>query len=136
MINHDAIRLLNWYFQQPDIFKKNEDIFSNAPEIIIAPSHKPHPIFNSQVQTVFQRPFSPDETRIDHQIAIHIDRTDTYMELKNHPIIDAYRAYFNCPDSEYYEILDTIFWRLGAMLDEEGLEESPAEWLHSHGLNH
>ena len=132
MINHDAIRLLDWYFQQPDILTTDEAIFSNAPEIIIAPSHKPHPVFNDQVYLVFQRPFTPDETEIDHQIAIHIDRTDTYMVLRQHPIIEAFRTHYDCPDSEYYEILDILFWRLGAMLDADGLALSPAEFLREH----
>lgn len=132
MINQDAIRLLDWYFQQPDILKADEAIYSDAPEIIIEPSAKPHPIFNDQINLVFQRPFTPDETEWDHQIAIHIDRTDTYMVLLQHPIIDAFRTHFNCPDIEYYEILDIIFWRLGTLLDAEGLELSPAEFLREH----
>lgn len=133
MIYVDAIRLLDWYFQQPDILTKDQDIFNNAPEKIIAPSAKPHPFFNDQVNLVFQRPFTSDETEIDHQIAIHIDRTDTYMVLRQHPILEAFRSHFNCPDLEYYEILDLVFWRLGTMLDADGLESSPAEFLQEHG---
>ena len=135
MINHNAIRLLDWYFQQPDILSKDKDVFSNAPEVINAPDHKPDPIFNSQVGLVFQRRFSPEETWIDHQIAVYIDRTDTYLKLKNHPIVNAFRVCFDCPDSEYYEILDVIFWRLGGLLDAEGLEQSPEEFLQEHGID-
>ena len=133
MINHDAIRLLDWYFQQPGILTSDEAVFSSAPEKIIAPSAKPHPFFNDQVNLVFQRPFTSDETEIDHQIAIHIDRTDTYMVLRQHPILEAFRSHFNCPDLEDYEILDLVFWRLGTMLDADGLESSPAEFLQEHG---
>lgn len=132
MINQDAIRLLEWYFQQPDILTKDKAVFANAPEIIHKPDHKPHPIINSQAQLAFQRPFSPDESATDHMIAAYIDRTDTYMVLRDHPVIQAFRVYFDCPDSEYYEILDIIFWRLGAMLDADGLELSPAEFLQEH----
>ena len=103
MINQDAIRLLDWHFQ-PDILKADEAVYSDAPEIIIAPSAKPHPIFNDQINLVFQRPFTPDETEWD----------------------------YNCPDIEYYDILDIIFWRLGTLLDAEGLELSPAEFLREH----
>ena len=134
MINHDAIRLLDWYFQQHDIFTSDEAVFSKAPKTIIAPSHKLHPIFDSLVELVFQRPFTPGETETDHQIEVHTDRTDTYMELRDHPIINAFRTHFNRPDFEYYEILDLIFWRLGAMLDAEGLEQTPAEFLQEHGV--
>ena len=34
-----------------------------------------------------------------------------------------------CPDVGYMKILDVIFWRLGAMLDTEGWDLSPAEYL-------
>lgn len=39
---------------------------------------------------------------------------------------------FNCPDLGYLKILDAIFWRLGKMLDEEGLELTPDEFLREH----
>jgi hypothetical protein len=47
-------------------------------------------------------------------------------------IIDGHNGCFNCPDLGYMKILDAIFWRLGKMLDEEGLELTPAEFLREH----
>ncbi len=43
-----------------------------------------------------------------------------------------FRTHYNCPDIEYYDILDIVFWRLGTLLDAEGLELSPAEFLREH----
>ena len=211
MINHDAIRLLDWYFQQPTSFDDSENAFSrnvmvfrflkgelqngpisgnlpfcrrfssfygmrfvpadakavffakmdelrerhagiNARQLTEALQEEmgkeyfsfttkmlnllddeSYPIY-SQVGTVFQRPFFPGETRLDYQATVNQDILDTYRELLNHPIIEAFRTRFNCPDIGYMKILDAIFWRLGAMLDEEGLELSPAEFLQERGL--
>ena len=36
------------------------------------------------------------------------------------------------PDLGYMKILDATFWRLGKMLDEEGLELTPDEFLREH----
>lgn len=130
MINYDAIKLLDWYYQQPDIFSVDEEVLTHAPEVINDPSHKPDPIINSEVLYVFWQPFEPDESQLDHQIREYIDRTDTYYQLKNHPIIEAFRSHFDCPeDLEYYEILDILFWRLGTLLSQIAWEPTPAEFL-------
>ena len=189
MINHDAIRLLDWYFHrfpgQPfwnddgdyasyiatyrflhsyllpmtndplDIdhtmdarflaerlgFGTGNNYFSFATKVLNLMNTDEFPVFDNGVSTVFQKPFpQPDENEIDypgkdlldHQDAIYQDILDTYRELENHPVIEAFRAQFNCPDLGYMKILDAIFWRLGKMLDEEGLELTPAEFLREH----
>ena len=210
MINHEAIRLLDWYFHQPNPFANDETAFSNNVTVFrflkqsvlngpisandafrrryssffvmrFVPAYaknvyfarmdelrghhtnlnarqlteelqvgmgnyyfsfttkmlnllddRAYPIYDSQVGTVFQRGFTPDESRLDHQEAIYQDILDTYWELENHPVIEAFRARFNCPDLGYMKILDAIFWRLGKMLNEDGLELTPAEFLREH----
>ena len=210
MINHDAIRLLDWYFRQPDPFANDADAFFNnvtvfrslkqhllngpvsgngafrrrfssfyvmrfvpadAKNVFFAQmdelrerhinldakrlteelqigmgryyfsfttkmlnllDDKVYPIYDSQVGVVFQRPITPDESRLDHQAAVYQDILDTYRELENHPVIEAFRTRFNCPDLGYMKILDALFWRLGKLLDENGLELTPAEFLQEH----
>ena len=90
-----------------------------------------YPIYDSQIATVFQTPFLPDETRLDHQEAIYRDVTDTYQSLRQHPVIDAFRTRFNCPEMGTMKVLDAIFWRLGKILGQDAAEPSAAEYLDS-----
>lgn len=83
-----------------------------------------YPIYDKQVATVFQRPFTPGETRLEHQCLIYQDILDTYRQLEDHPAIKLFRNHFNCPQLGYMKILDTIFWRLGKIL-EDNAEEFP-----------
>lgn len=93
-----------------------------------------YPIYDSQVAIVFQRPFTPEESTFDHKEAIYQDILDTYRALRDHPVIEEFRAHIDCQGIGYMKILDTIFWCLGAMLDADGLELTPGEFLREHGL--
>ena len=88
-----------------------------------------YPVYDSQIATVFQIPFVPDETRLDRQEAIYRDVTDTYTALREHAAITDFRTRFNCPEMGTMKVLDALFWRLGKMLDQDGLELSPSEYL-------
>ncbi len=77
-----------------------------------------YPIYDSQVAIVFQRPFTLEETRLDHQCSIYQDILDTYRQLKMHPAIEMFRTHFNCPQLGYMKILDTIFWHLGKIMED------------------
>ena len=88
-----------------------------------------YPIYDSQVGVVFQKPFLPDETRLDHQASVYGDIVDTYQALRQHEIIDAFRETYHCPSIGSFKVLDAIFWRLGKILDQDGLELTPEEYL-------
>lgn len=79
-----------------------------------------YPIYDSQIATVFQKPFIPDESRLDHQESIYRDVIDTYQSLLHHPVIEAFRTRFNCPDMGTMKVLDALFWRLGKILGHDG----------------
>lgn len=81
-----------------------------------------YPIYDSKVANVFQRPFAPDESHLDHQCLIYQDIIDTYRQLEEHPAIELFKTHFNCPQLGYMKILDSIFWRLGRMKEDNGDE--------------
>lgn len=187
MINHDAIRLLDWYFQQPSPFYGDNDVFFSfisthrfirssflpsatgpvpvahtmdarfladqlafgnwdnyfafATKVLNLLDEENFPLYDNHVGCVFQKPFAPVDGKdldypgkdmLDYQESVYQDILDTYRELENHPIIEVFRARFNCPDLGYMKILDAIFWRLGLLLD-ENFEQTPAEFLQEHG---
>ena len=103
--------------------------FSFATKMLNLLDDEVYPIYDSQIAVVFQLPYSPDETRLDHQEAIYRDVTDTYVSLKQHPVIDAFRTRFNCPEMGTMKVLDALYWRMGKFLDQDGLELLPAEYL-------
>lgn len=59
-------------------------------------------------------------------------RPQEHVFLDFSDIIGEQDGCFNCPDLGYMKILDAIFWRLGKMFDEEGLELTPDEFLLEH----
>ena len=78
-----------------------------------------YPIYDEHVGIVFQKPFTLDEdTRLDHQSSVYPDIIDTYRSLENHPIVEHFRNRFHCPEMGYMKVLDTIFWKLGCIMDQ------------------
>lgn len=101
-----------------------KNYFSFATKMLNLLDDTTYPIYDSQVATVFQRPFTPEESRLDHQCLIYQDVIDTYRQLKEHPAIELFKTHFNCPQLGYMKILDSIFWRLGRIM-EDNAEEFP-----------
>ena len=63
---------------------------------------------------------------------IHLHGRRSVVSWISPDIIGEQDGCFNCPDLGYMKILDAIFWRLGKMLNEEGLELTPDEFLREH----
>lgn len=99
-----------------------KNYFSFVTKMLNMVDDETYPIYDSQVGIVFQKPFTPDETRLDHQVSIYKDICDTYRELRTYPIIEVFKNEFHCPGMGYMKILDTIFWHLGGILEKEGEE--------------
>ena len=97
-----------------------KNYFSFVTKMLNLLDDESYPIFDRQVSIVFQKPFTPDETRLEHQVSIYEDIADTYKELRTHPVIEAFRNVFHCPEMGYMKVLDTIFWHLGGILEKEG----------------
>ena len=76
------------------------------------------PIYDSQIALVFQKPFTPAETRLDHQSSIYRDVIDTYCSIKSHPVIARFRNLYGCPGMGYMKVLDALFWKLGGIMDQ------------------
>ena len=70
--------------------------------------------------------------QIIFQREIHLHGRRSVFSWISPDIIGEQDGCFNCPDLGYMKILDAIFWRLGKMLDEEGLELTPDEFLREH----
>lgn len=92
--------------------------FSFATKMLNLLDDTGYPIYDRMVGLVFQKPFNPDETRLDHQHSIYLDIIDTYRSLKDHPIVGRFRKRFNCQEIGYMKILDSVFWKLGSMMDQ------------------
>jgi len=92
--------------------------FSFATKMLNLLDDTGYPIYDRMVGLVFQKPFNPDETRLDHQHSIYLDIIDTYRSLKDHPIVGRFRKRFNCKKIGYMKILDSVFWKLGSMMDQ------------------
>ena len=101
-----------------------KNCFSFATKMLNLLDDTNYPIYDSQVAVVFQKPFTPEETRLDHQCLIYQDIIDTYKSLENHQAIALFRNRFNCPELGYMKVLDTIFWKLGRWM-EDNAEEFP-----------
>lgn len=76
------------------------------------------PIYDSQIALIFQKPFSPAETRLDHQSSIYRDVIDTYCSIESHPVIERFRNLYGCPGMGYMKVLDALFWKLGGIMDQ------------------
>ena len=92
--------------------------FSFATKMLNLLDDAEYPIYDRMVGLVFQKPFNPDETRLDHQHSIYLDIIDTYRSLKDHPIVGSFRKRFNCQGIGYMKILDSVFWKLGSKMDQ------------------
>ena len=127
--HHDGLdpRLLTEELQ-PEMGKYH---FSFVTKMLNLLDDETYPIYDSQIATVFQKPFTPDESRLDHQESIYRDVIDTYQSLLHHPVVEAFRTRFNCPDMGTMKVLDALFWRLGKILNREGEGLSPVEYMQS-----
>lgn len=144
MINQDAIRLLDHFCAQPSFFEDNQTAFLSKVLEYNGNAHglkdngltvsELRPAYNCLIATVFSIPVVPEETRLDHQEAIYRDVIDTYRALSQHPVIEAFRTRFHCPDMSFVKVLDILFMRLGEILDQDGLELTPAEYLKEYTL--
>lgn len=125
--NHDDLdaRLLTEELQ-PEM---GQYPFSFVTKMLNMLDDETYPIYDSQIGTVFQIPFIPEETRLEQQESVYRDVTDTYNALREHPAIADFRARFGCPEMGTMKVLDALFWRMGKILDQDGLELSPAEYL-------
>lgn len=140
MVNHNVITLLD-YFNQNDLQGLFDRSFVFTPELLTQIERDLYPIYDSfhaimsePFAIVFQKGFVPDESFDDHNISIYSDIVETYMELRRHHIINTFRTRFGFKDMESEKILDLLFWRLGSLLNEEGLEQSPQEYLEEKGI--
>lgn len=78
-----------------------------------------YPIYDKMIGIVFQKPFGINEnTTLDHQSSIYPDIIDTYRSLENHPIVQHFRSRFRCPAMGYMKVLDSIFWKLGSIMNQ------------------
>ena len=101
-----------------DVWAVTEDLtrdmgkkyFSFITKMLNMVDDESYPVYDSQVGLVFQKPFTPDESRLDHQTSIYKDICDTYKELRTHPAIESFKNEFHCPEMGYMKVLDTIFW--------------------------
>ena len=99
-----------------------KNYFSFVTKMLNMVDDESYPIYDRQVGIVFQKPFTPDETRLDHQASVYKDVCDTYRELRTHPVIEVFKNEFHCPGMGYMKVLETIFWHIGGILDKEGEE--------------
>ena len=95
---------------RPAMGKSN---FSFVTKMLNLLSDTEYPIFDKNVAAFFQKPFGPDETRLDHQESVYQDIIDTYKSLEHHPVIGDFRIRFGCQEMGCMKVLDTIFWKLG-----------------------
>ena len=95
-----------------------EDYFSFVTKMLNLLDDNKFPIYDSQIALVFQKPFTPEETRLDHQVSIYRDVIDTYRSLENHPVIERFRSLYDCPGMGYMKVLDALFWKFGGIMDQ------------------
>ncbi len=122
-------------------FGTDNNFFDFASKVLNLLDDESFPVYNRQIALVFDKPFTtpndndidyPGKDILDHQEAIYQDVVETYRDLQNHQIINDFRKEFNCPDFSFVKILDIVFTELGKLLDKEGYEPSPAEFLKEH----
>ena len=99
---------------QPAMRKNN---FSFVTKMLNLLSDNEYPIYDKYVGVVFQKPFTPEETGLDHKESVYRDIADTYRSLENHPVIEAFRSRHGCHGMGYMKVLDSIFWKLGKDMD-------------------
>ena len=95
---------------QPAMGKNN---FSFVTKMLNLLSDTEYPIYDKYVGVVFQKPFTPEEKRLDHQESVYMDIIDTYRSLENHLVIEAFQSRHGCFGMGYMKVLDSIFWKLG-----------------------
>lgn len=70
-----------------------------------------YPIYDSNVRTIFHR--RGLGYGHDYYVAVYNDIIDTYKELKNHPVVSAFKKKYQPKGMGYMKILDALFWVMG-----------------------